>query len=112
MALGTVGHLTGLRRTASGGFWLEDAVTLAALEDLTGEERGRRLIPLHALLADLPRAELDASAESRFRKGQALPFDGEPGLCGVYGRDGVVGLGRAEAGRLHPVRLTASQDAE
>ena len=57
-------------------------------------------------------AELDAGAETRFRNGQALPFEGPEGLCGVYGRDGVVGLGRAEAGRLLPVRLTITQDAE
>jgi tRNA pseudouridine55 synthase len=116
LALGSVGHLAALRRTASGSFRIENAVTLAALEDLTGEERRRRLVSLDALLAGLPRAELDAGAESRFRQGQALPFEGAQGLCGVYGRDGVVGLGRAEAGRLLPVRLTAhraaTQDAE
>jgi tRNA pseudouridine55 synthase len=111
-ALGTVGHLAALRRTASGGFRVSDGVTLEALEKMTREEGRRRLVPLDGLLAGLPRAELDASAESRFRNGQALPFAGVEGLCGVYGRHGVVGLGKAEAGRLLPVRLTTMQDAE
>lgn len=111
-ALGTVGHLAALRRTASGGFRIEDAVTLERLEKMNESERAGRLLPLTAMLAGLPRAELDPAAETRFRKGQALPYEGPEGLCGVYGRGGVVGLGRAEAGRLHPMRLTASQTAE
>jgi len=112
VALGTVGHLSALRRTASGGFRIEDGVTLEGLQAMPAPERGRRLVPLGGLLAGLPRAVLDAAAESRFRKGQALPFEGAPGLCGVYGSRGVVGLGKAEAGRLLPVRLTAMQDAD
>src|SRR5262249_31284927 len=111
-AMDTVGHLAALRRTASGGFRVEDAISLDALEALSPDERRRRVVALEGLLAGLPRAELDASAETRFRNGQALPFEGAEGLCGVYGRHGVVGLGRAEAGRLLPVRLTTTQDAE
>ena len=111
-ALGTVGHLAALRRTASGGFQVKDAVSVDLLERMDEKQRGERLLPLSGLLGGLPRAQLDAAAEGRFRKGQALPFEGPEGLCGVYGRDGVVGLGRAEAGQLRPVRLTASQDAE
>ncbi len=111
-ALGTMGHLAALRRTASGDFQVKDAVTLGALEELDEKQRRDRLLALSGLLEGLPRAQLDPAAEGRFRNGQALPFEGPEGLCGVYGRDGVVGLGRATAGRLHPVRLTASQDAE
>ena len=111
-ALGTVGHLAALRRTASGGFRVEEAITLQALEEMSLEQRRRRLLPLDGLLASLPRADLDPTAETRFRKGQALPFEGPEGLCGVFGREGVVGLGKAEAGRLLPVRLTTTQDAE
>jgi tRNA pseudouridine55 synthase len=112
VALGTVGHLASLRRTASGGFRMEQGISLEALERLGVEERRQRLVPLESLLAGLPRADLDAGAESRFRNGQALPFEGAEGLCGVYGRHGVVGLGKAEAGRLLPVRLTTMQGAE
>ena len=111
-ALGTVGHLAALRRTASGVFQASEAVGLEALQGMGEAQRQGRLLPLTALLAGLPRAELDAAAETRFRHGQALAFDGAQGLCGVYGRGGVVGLGRAEAGQLHPVRLTATQGAE
>jgi tRNA pseudouridine55 synthase len=112
--LGTVAHLAALRRTASGGFRVEDAVGLDVLEAADSEARRARLLPLTALLTGLPRAELDAAAVARFRQGQALAHPAREGVCGVYGPDGcVIGLGRADAeGRLHPMRLTAMQDAE
>ena len=109
-ALGTTAHLTALRRTASGGFSVEQAVPLAALEEM-GDQAGRaRLLPLARLLRELPRAELDGPSEARFRNGQALPYPAREGLCGVYGADGgVIGIGRADAaGCLHPVRLVAN----
>jgi tRNA pseudouridine55 synthase len=112
--LGTVAHLAALRRTASGGFRVEDAVALDALEAAEPEARRKRVLPLTALLTGLPRAELDAAAEARFRQGQAVANPAREGLCAVYGPGGsVIGLGRADAaGQLHPVRLTAMQDAE
>jgi tRNA pseudouridine55 synthase len=113
-ALGTVAHLAGLRRTGAGGFRIEDAVSLDALEQADEKARSAKLLPLTALLTGLPRAELDAASEARFRKGQALACPANEGLCGVYGQNGgVIGLGRADAaGVLHPVRLTAAQEAE
>ncbi len=112
-ALGTVAHLAALRRTASGAFRVADACTLDALEALPAEARHARLLPLPALLRGLPRAELTAGEEARFRNGQTLPIQHLAGLCGVYGSAGhVVGLGQADGGGLRPVRLTATQEAE
>jgi tRNA pseudouridine55 synthase len=112
--LGTVAHLTALRRTGAGGFRIEDAVSLDALEGADQKARDARLLPLTALLTGLPRAELDAVSEARFRNGQTLARPALEGLCGVYGENGsVIGLGRSDAaGMLHPVRLTATQAAE
>ncbi|HYD56462.1 MAG TPA: tRNA pseudouridine(55) synthase TruB [Burkholderiales bacterium] len=112
-ALGTGAHLAALRRTGSGVFRVENARTLDALEALSGPGRAETLIPLAQLLSGLPRADLDQEKEVRFRNGQSLPFEGASGLCGVFGAAGnVVGLGRADAHGLHPVRLTATQAAE
>jgi tRNA pseudouridine55 synthase len=112
-AVGSCAHLAALRRTASGGFAVRDAVTLERLEALPSAERLACLLPLPALLRGFPRAELADEDEARFRNGQTLPFQGAAGLCGVFGPGGrVVGLGRADARGLHPVRLTASQAAE
>ena len=74
--------------------------------------RGGIHMVLQVVTDDALNQELDQTAETRFRKGQALPYQGNEGLCGVYSSGQVVGLGRSEAGRLHPVRLTSTQDAE
>lgn len=112
-ALGCGAHLSALRRTASGRFRVEDALTLDALEALPVQERRQALLTLPALLQGLPRAELGAVEEARLRQGQALKLDGlPPGLCAVVRRDGgVIGLGSADAsGSLKPLRLTQTAE--
>jgi tRNA pseudouridine55 synthase len=114
-ALGCGAHLGGLRRTASGRFCIDQAVTLEALAEPA--ERQRRLLPLTALLEGLPHAELGAAEETRLRQGQTLEISGlQPGLCAVVRPDGaVIGLGSADGqGRLRPLRLTSglTQTAE
>jgi tRNA pseudouridine55 synthase len=104
-ALGTCAHLAELRRTRSGRWRVEQAASLDALSS----QAERHLLSLNSLLADLPRAELDAAQEARFRNGQSLDsFPGE-GLRAVYGADGaVIGLARAQpGGALRPLRLLA-----
>ena len=104
-ALGTCAHLTALRRIASGRWRVADAVPLEALSS----RNQQHLLSLQSLLADLPRAELDAAQEARFRNGQSLEsFPGE-GLRAVYGAGGaVIGLGQAApGGTLRPLRLVA-----
>jgi len=114
-ALGCGAHLSALRRTASGRFRIDEA---ARLEELaSAEQRARRLLPLGALLEDLPRAELGAAEETRLRQGQALKISGlREGLCAVVRADGaVIGLASADgAGALRPLRLTSglTQTAE
>ncbi|MGQ0654528.1 MAG: tRNA pseudouridine(55) synthase TruB [Betaproteobacteria bacterium] len=113
-ALGCGAHLSALRRTASGRFRIDAAATLQALDALAPAVREKHLLPLSALLADLPRAEVDEAAEARLRHGQALKISGlSEGLCGVYGPGGaLIGLGVAQAdGLLRPLRLTQSQKA-
>lgn len=114
-ALGTCAHLAALRRTASGRFSVQDAVALDALAAMPESRRTRHLLPLPELLAGLPRAELDAEQEARFRNGQTLKGVLSEGLCAVYGAGGgVIGLGQADrAGALRPLRLVAaSQTAD
>ncbi|HET7297112.1 MAG TPA: tRNA pseudouridine(55) synthase TruB [Burkholderiales bacterium] len=112
-ALGCGAHLAALRRTGSGRFRVENALTLDTLEALPIHERGRALLELPALLHDLPRAELGAAEEARLRQGQALKIGGlERGLCAVVRPDGrVIGLGTADGdGGLKPLRLTQTAE--
>ena len=110
-ALGTGAHLAALRRTGSGRFRVEEAMTLDELRARPAPEV--RLLGLSELLADFPAAELDAAAEARLRNGQALKISGlRAGVCALYRADGaLIGLGRAHAeGELRALRLTQAAD--
>jgi tRNA pseudouridine55 synthase len=110
-ALGSGAHLAGLRRTGSGRFRVEEAVTLERLRAMTVPPE--RLLPLGKLLADFPATELDAAAEARLRNGQPLKIIGlQPGLRALYRADGaLIGLGRAHGeGELRALRLTQAAD--
>jgi tRNA pseudouridine55 synthase len=107
-ALGSSAHLTALRRTGSGRWRVEDAATLEALSS----QAERRVLPPAALLADLPRAELDSREELRLRNGQALETSIGEGTCAAYGEAGhLIGLAEVSAGVLRPVRLLAPSQA-
>lgn len=77
-ALGCGAHLTGLRRTRVGRLKLADAVELPVLEAMSAEQRRACLAPVDALVATLPRVDLDAPLAERFRLGQRLAIDAEP----------------------------------
>jgi tRNA pseudouridine55 synthase len=111
--LGCGAHLAALRRTGSGTFRVENALTLEELEALPIHERRRALLALPALVQGLPRAELGAAEEARLRQGQALKIGGlGRGLCAVVRPDGgVIGLGTADGeGGLKPLRLTQTAE--
>jgi tRNA pseudouridine55 synthase len=67
-ALGTGAHLTALRRTGSGGFGLEQAV---AWDDLA-ERAAASLVPLAALLSELPALTATAEGITFLRHGRDL----------------------------------------
>ncbi len=67
LALGTVGHLTALRRTRSGPFAVEDAVTL----DQVTADHGWLSLARAAALA-LPSVLLDSAAVLQARRGQRV----------------------------------------
>jgi hypothetical protein len=86
---------------------------LQSLQEMPERERQRVVLPLHALLDGLPRAELGAADEARLRQGQALKISGlHAGVCAVVRPDGaVIGLGTADGeGALRPLRLTQAAE--
>ena len=68
-ALGCGAHLAALRRTATGPFEIDAALTLDAAERLGEPERDARLLPPDALIAHWPRIDLDAADAARFLTG-------------------------------------------
>jgi len=74
-ALGCGAHLAALRREATGGFSIGDAIALDVLEAQGPEERMRALLPVDALLAELPRVAVGAADAQRLRDGCAIGPD-------------------------------------
>lgn len=71
-SLGTVGHVSALRRTAVGPFRAEDGVTIADLEALeTPEARDEALEAIAFALVGLPQAAIDGPQADKLRRGQA-----------------------------------------
>ena len=68
-ALGCGAHLADLRRTATGGFDVANAVTLDALTAMEESARDALLLPLDVLARDLPHVHIDEGAAARFRQG-------------------------------------------
>jgi tRNA pseudouridine55 synthase len=108
-ALGCGAHLAALRRTRVGALSLERSVTLDALENMPPAVRREWLMPVDALLAALPRVELDDMRARRFQHGNPIDLGGAPGRTRVYGPDGrLLGLADLdEHGALNPRRLLA-----
>ncbi len=105
-ALGCGAHLTALRRTATGGFTLDQAVGFDTLEAESEAARDARLLPPSVLVTDLPRAEVDAAAGGRFRQGQPAPVAGTcEGACAVFAGPEFLGVADAGGGLAHPRRV-------
>jgi len=65
-----------------------------------------RLLPIAALVADLPRIDMDEAQCRRFRQGQALPAGGfADGDFAVFAGADFVGLAQVSDGVAHPRRL-------
>lgn len=72
-ALGTVGHVTMLRRTKAGPFTLEQAISLDKLEELAKAQRlETALLPLTAGLDDIPALSVTPDQAKALREGRRL----------------------------------------
>lgn len=104
-AAGCGAHLAGLRRTATGGFRIEDGVTLERLEAMTDAERDAALLPAAALLADLPTLALDASDARRFSQGQAIATSCADGEYAAFTGEALLGIAAVDNGVAKPSRV-------
>jgi tRNA pseudouridine55 synthase len=73
LKLGTYGHVHKLRRTRSGPFTLDRAISLEKLEELSHKgDALTALLPLSAALDDIPALHLTDSEAQRLRAGQSI----------------------------------------
>jgi len=109
-AVGSCAHLAALRRTATGGFSVDDAVTLERLEAMSPAERNALLLPPDVLVRSLPRVDLAERDAARFGHGAAVPAPrAAPGRVAVYSAARFLGLADVRDGNAHPARLLAAE---
>ena len=83
VALGTVGHVTMLRRTKAGPFSLDQAISLDIFEKRVQQPLLEQvLLPLMAGLDDIPALSIDPEQAAALRQGRKL--FGHPAIPGTY----------------------------
>ena len=105
-ALGTVGHVSYLKRTRAGPFGLEAAVSLDFLEETAkARQLTRVVLPLEAALDDIPALPVTPDQARLLHHGQRLSgFPAQPGLQLATSEGTPVALVEAAADGLKVVR--------
>ena len=112
-ALGCGGHLSSLRRVATGPFGVEQCVSLATLEAESEGERLAHLLPVRSLLPEHTPVTLDEDNAARFLSGVRRRGDWpNQALVAVYGpasaghnNTTLLGSAHTAGGELIPGRL-------
>ena len=116
-ALGTVGHLTSLRRLSVGKFSVEHAISLDMLGEFGHIRRlSEHLLPVETALDDIPALALTEAEALRLRHGQTVrplrPADrayidqlGNGSIVSVSACGKLVALAEIDDGMLRPVRV-------
>ncbi len=115
--LGTLGHISVLRRTRCGPFGLEGAISLEMLESLGHKAAASEyLLPVATVLDDIPALALTAEEARRMRQGQSIalwPVAKRSPLSGLTPGDAVqvkcgetlVAVAEVGEGMVRPVRV-------
>jgi tRNA pseudouridine55 synthase len=105
-ALNSVGHVTMLRRTRSGPFGIQQAISLDFLEQAAkARALTRTVLPLTAALDDIPALPVTPDQAQLLRHGQKLAgFPAQPGLQLATSEGTPVALVEAAADGLRVVR--------
>ena len=104
-ALGTVGHLTALRRTKAGPFTLADALTLDALEERArAGGLGSCMRPVASALADIPALRVSRDQAAALRQGRRWTDPSRNGLHLALDGDTPVALVEIDGGEVRVVR--------
>ncbi len=106
LALGTVGHVTMLRRVKAGPFTLESAISLDKLDEAAkARSLEQLLLPLRAGLDDIPALSLTPDQAGLLRQGQVLAgIAKEDGQYFACLGDTPIALVEAQSGFIRVVR--------
>jgi len=104
-ALGTVGHVTMLRRTHAGPFTLTPAISLDKLSELaTGGALEQALLPLTSALDDIPVLPVTPDQASALRQGRTIGIAADSGFAFAMLDDVPVAYVEIEDARMRVVR--------
>ncbi len=105
LALGTVGHVTMLRRVKAGPFTLETAISLDKLDEAArGGGIGGLMLPLTAGLDDIPALPVSPDEALALRQGKVLMGKPHTGLLLAMEGDTPVALVQASGPEIRVVR--------
>jgi tRNA pseudouridine55 synthase len=108
-ALGTVGYVSKLRRSAVGPFTEAAAISLETLQTVVHSAAlARYLFPVEVVLADIPALTLTVDEANRLRNGQAIKAAvdaAKDGLVRVHCDERLIAIAAVADGLLKPVRV-------
>lgn len=105
-ALGCGGCMSSLRRTKSGVFSVDNAYTIAEIQEAAdrGEEE-KLLLPIDTLFAGYPKLSVDADSEKKLKNGCIINTSSPDGRFRVYSEDGeFLLLGDVKGGVMKTVK--------
>ena len=100
--LGTVGHLTELRRLGAGRFLVDQSI---CLEDLDKEKW--KLLSIEEALEHLPSIKIESAEAKRLQQGQKIVLDDlhSYDLVKIINENCFIGVGKLTKGLLVPIRM-------
>ena len=110
VALGTVGHLSALRRTHCGSLCLEDAFNVDGLLAVTENHyQGKGWLSLEEMIANLPHIHISKEEQEKVANGVALPLPNSDlrGTIALLFDGGLVALARIDTNErtMAPVKV-------
>lgn len=105
-ALGCGGCMSGLRRTKAGVFSVEDAHTIAEVQEAVDRGEAESLIiPLDTLFSEFNKLTVPAVAEKKLRNGSIVNISAPDGKYRVYSESNeFLLLGEVQSGRLKTIK--------
>lgn len=112
--LGCLGHVTVLRRLATGPFDLSDTFDFAGFDDIREDGTPPPLLPLETGFGATPAIDVDAAMAEDLRYGRAIAVSSAADCPLIWARHqgAAVALGRISAGCFHPERVLLPHGAE
>lgn len=109
LKLGTVGHVSALRRTKSGVFTLDQAISLENLEKSVSKAAVLELLqPIHAVLDDILVLQVTGQEATNLRHGKVLILETpviSDSICQARCGDELIALGQAHGKIFKPQRV-------